>query len=119
MGGLEGAEGLQRRREDIRHTGIQLGVPGTKMGSGAKSELLASASLLSNPLAENPKCKRVVMIVQGPQDSYRVQMAGINPHLQSKGLGLGRGPSTVNPDLTSTSMLVLGWMDGPCHLCHS
>lgn len=59
------------------------------------------------------------MIVQGPQDSYRVQMAGINPHLQSKGLGLGRGPSTVNPDLTSTSMLVLGWMDGSCHLCHS
>lgn len=66
MGGLEGAEGLQRRREDIRHTGIQLGVPGTKMGSGAKSEPLASASLLSNPLAENPEVQKSGHDCAGP-----------------------------------------------------
>lgn len=55
---MEGAEGLQRRREDIRHVGIQLGVSGTKMGSGAKSEPLASASLPSIPLGEESKVQK-------------------------------------------------------------
>lgn len=66
MGGLEGAEDLQRRREDIRHVGIQLRVPGTKMGSGAKSKPLASASLPSIPLAEEPKVQKNSHYCPGP-----------------------------------------------------